>query len=107
MAPNLNTPEYIPAILMDYQEMRWKLLCLVIKLIKIAAQMLRILYTLFITVPLESSSVSEAFFRFSTFSLTQVFGDQVIVSNCIESLETLVRRTTYPLDLQILCCLLI
>ena len=51
-----------------------------------------ILIHYFVTVPSEASSVSEAFFRFSTLSLTQVFGDQVIVSNCIQSLEVLVRR---------------
>ena len=53
------------------------------------------LYTLFIAVPSEASSVSEAFFRFSTLSLTQIFGDQVIVSNCIEALETLVSGEYY------------
>ena len=106
MAPNLNMLESIPAILMDCQEIWWKLLCLVIKFFKIAAQMLRVLYTLFVTVPSESSSFSEAFFRFSTFSLTQIFGDQVIISNCIESLETLVRRTC-TLDLHNLCFFLV
>ena len=47
---------------------------------------------MFITVPSEASSVSEAFFRFSGLSLTQTFGDQVIFSNCIESLEVIVRK---------------
>ena len=42
------------------------------------------------TVPDETISASEAFFRFTTMSLTQLFGDQVIVSNCIQSLEVLV-----------------
>ena len=66
------------------------------------------LYTLFIAVPSEASSVSEAFFRFSALSLTQIFGDQVIVSNCIEALETLVSgRILYTLlALQNLCFLL-
>ena len=46
--------------------------------------------TFWFTVPSEASSVSEAFFRFSILSLTQVFGDEVIVSNCIEALEIIV-----------------
>ena len=45
-----------------------------------------------ITVPSENSSVSMAYFRFTTISLTQLFGDQVIVSNCIQSLEVLVKK---------------
>ena len=40
-------------------------------------------------VPAESSSVSEAFFRFTS---SELFGDQVIVSNCIQALEVLVRQ---------------
>ena len=88
MAHSLSKLESISAIPMDYQELQWKLSCSV-KFFKIPVE--NLMYTLFITVPLESSPVSEAFFRFSTLSLTQVFGDQVIVSNCIQALEVLVR----------------
>jgi hypothetical protein len=50
---------------------------------------------LFITVPSEASSVSEVFYRFSTLTPTQEFGDQMIFSNCIEALEVLVGKLLF------------
>lgn len=45
-----------------------------------------------LAVPSETSSVSEVFYRITTFSLTQLFGDQVNVSNCIQALEIVVFK---------------
>ena len=77
---------------MDCREKLWKSSCWVIC-------MNQHVHVLFFTseilppiVPPESSSVTEVYFRLTTLSPTQQFGDQVNVSNCIQSLEVLVRR---------------
>ena len=47
----------------------------------------------YLVVPAGTFSVSKVFFRLTTVSLTQMFGEQVVVSNCIQALEILVRET--------------
>ena len=49
------------------------------------------LFSLDIAVPAETSSVNKAYFRFTLLDLTQFFGDQLVVSNCIQSLSLSVR----------------
>ena len=80
-----------PAILTEYQEQPLKLLCSVNLVIFIISLIERFhFYTL---VPAKSSSFSEVFFRFTLLSPVQIFGDQVVLSNCIQSLSILVSAT--------------